>query len=202
MLKKIFPVIEHINAPSALTTLGLLMGAATAYFIKHGELRWAILCLFICGILDLADGFVASRLNQITKFGQQMDSLVDFFTCCIMPIVIVYVYFYESRFVIGAMVFYAVCGLWRLSYFNILPQSTDPAEKRCFTGLPVPGAMMVVTMVFWAVLRFELPVWILGAAFLFLGFMMISFVKLRKYGLWQQIMWGVGVIFMVLVFVL
>ncbi|MCL2203696.1 MAG: CDP-alcohol phosphatidyltransferase family protein [Defluviitaleaceae bacterium] len=199
-MKKFFPVIEHINIPSALTTLGLLMGAVTVYFLVHGALRWAILCLFICGVLDLADGLVASRLNKITKFGQQVDSLVDFFTCCIMPIIIVYQFFHENIFVLLAMGFYAICGLWRLAYYNITAQpAAAPGEKKYFTGLPVPGAMMVVTMVFWTVLRFELPAIVMAVVFLAIGVLMISFVKLRKYGLWQQIMWGVGVAFVLYV---
>jgi len=199
MLKKFFPPVAHINAPSALTTLGLIMGAVTAYFLVHGQLRWAILCLFFCGVLDLADGFVASRLNKITPYGRQVDSLVDFFTCCIMPIIVVYQFFYTHWYVLVPMGFYAVCGLWRLAYFNIQPQSTDPHERKYFTGLPVPGAMMVVTMVFWTVLRFDLPAAVMAGTFVFLGFLMISFVKLRKYGLWQQIMWGVGVAFVLYV---
>ncbi|MCL2500808.1 MAG: CDP-alcohol phosphatidyltransferase family protein [Defluviitaleaceae bacterium] len=195
MIKKYFPVLNHVNLPGVITTLGLMMGAVTAYFLLHGELRWAILCLFFCGVFDLADGLVASRLGKVTDFGRQLDSLVDFFTCCIMPVIIVYRFFFDNLFIIIAMGFYAMCGLWRLAYYNIQPPPTDPAAKRYFTGLPVPGAMMGVTMVFWMVLRFELPEWILAVTFLGIGFLMISFVKLRKYGLWQQILWLVGVAF-------
>jgi phosphatidylserine synthase len=193
--------MKHINLPGVITTLGLMMGAVTAYFLFHGELRWVILCLFICGVFDLLDGLVASRLKKVTDFGRQLDSLVDFFTCCIMPIIIVYRFFHESLFVIIAMGFYTMCGLWRLAYYNIQAPSADPEAKRYFTGLPVPGAMMVVTMVFWTVLRFDLPVWILAATFLGIGFLMISFVKLRKYGLWQQVMWLIGFAFVAYVIV-
>jgi phosphatidylserine synthase len=201
MIKKYFPVLGHINIPGVITTLGLLMGAVTAYFLFHGDLKWVILCLFICGIFDLADGLAASWLKQVSDFGRQLDSLVDFFTCCIMPIIIVYRFFYESPAVITAMGFYAVCGLWRLAYYNIQAPPADPAAKKYFTGLPVPGAMMGVTMMFWTVLRYGLPDWILALAFLGIGTLMVSFVKLRKYGLWQQIMWLIGVGFVVFVFV-
>jgi len=197
MLKKFFPVLEHINFPGILTTMGLMMGAVTAYLLMHGELRWAILALFLCGVLDLADGFAASRLNQITKFGQQVDSLVDFFTCCIMPIFMVYLFFYENWLVVGAMAFYAMCGLWRLAYYNILTeQPALPGGRKYFTGLPVPGAMMVITMTFWAVMRFGLPVWLMAIAFVAIGLLMVSYIKLIKYGPWQRILWGVGLIFM------
>jgi CDP-diacylglycerol--serine O-phosphatidyltransferase len=200
MIKKVFPVLNHINIPAVITTLGLLMGAITAYFFFHGDLKWAILCLFFCGVLDLADGLVAARLNQITAFGRQLDSMVDFFTCCIMPIIIVYQFFHESLLIIITMGFYALCGLWRLAFFNIqATPAADSGTKKYFTGLPVPGAMMAVTMVFWTVLRFDLPGWVLALTFLVIGLMMISFVKLRKYGLWQQVMWVMGVAFVVYV---
>lgn len=200
-MKKYFPVLAHINFPSMLTTTGLLMGAVTAWLLVHrqDDLRWAVLALFICGVLDLADGLAASRLNRITKFGQQVDSLVDFFTCCIMPIWLVYLFFYEHVFVIVAMGFYAMCGLWRLAYYNIIAQSVEKEGKKYFTGLPVPGAMMVVTMVFWFLQRFDGPAWVMGLTFLCIGLLMISFVKLRKYGPWQWILWAVGCGFMVYV---
>ncbi|MCL2603391.1 MAG: CDP-alcohol phosphatidyltransferase family protein [Defluviitaleaceae bacterium] len=201
MIKKYFPVLNHINLPGVITTLGLMMGAVTAYFILHGDLRWAILCLFFCGVFDLADGLVASRLGKVTDFGRQLDSLVDFFTCCIMPIIIVFRFFHENIFIVIAMGFYAMCGLWRLAYYNIQAPPADPAAKKYFTGLPVPGAMMAVTMVFWTVLRFDLPEWILAVTFLGIGFLMVSFVKLRKYGLWQQILWLIGVAFVAYVIV-
>jgi len=202
-MTKFFPVMAHINFPSVLTTTGLLMGAVTAFLLVHrqDDLRWAVLALFFCGVLDLADGLAASRMKKITQFGQQVDSLVDFFTCCIMPIWLVYLFFYENYFVIGAMAFYAICGLWRLAYYNITPQSVEKDGKKYFTGLPVPGAMMLVTMVFWFLHRFDGPQWLMGAAFLCIGVLMISFIKLRKYGPWQRILWAVGCGFMVYVMV-
>ena len=202
-MEKLFPVLKHINFPSVLTTTGLLMGAVTAWLLMHrqDDLRWAVLALFFCGVLDLADGLAASRLGKITEFGKQVDSLVDFFTCCIMPIIIVHQFFYDNAFVIGAVAIYAICGLWRLANFNITPQSVDKDGKKYFIGLPVPGAMMVVTMVFWFLQNYGGSQWIMGAAFLFLAFMMISFIKLRKYGAWQWIIWVVGCAFVVFVLV-
>lgn len=202
-MKKYFPVMAHINFPSMLTTMGLLMGAVTAWMLVHrqDDLRWAVLALFFCGVLDLADGLAASRFNRITKFGQQVDSLVDFFTCCIMPIWLVYLFFYDSWFVIAAMAFYAICGLWRLAYYNITPQSANADGKKYFIGLPVPGAMMVVTMAFWFLNKFSGPSWVMGVTLLCLGVLMISFLKLRKYGPWQRILWAVGCGFMVYVLV-
>jgi CDP-diacylglycerol--serine O-phosphatidyltransferase len=202
MLKKTFPVLNHINLPGAITTFGLLVGAVTAYLLKHGELRWAILCLFICGVLDLMDGFVASRTGKVTKFGQQADSLVDFFTCCVMPIWMVYIFFHQSAFVMIAMGFYAVCGMWRLAYYNISnPTDAEPGEKKYFSGLPVPGAMMVVTMTVWFAVRFTLPPAVMAVTFLVIGALMVSKLRLRKYGPWQQALWVIGTAFVVYVVV-
>jgi len=202
-MMKIFPVLKHINFPSVLTTTGLLMGALTAWLLVHrqDDLRWAVLALFFCGVLDLADGLAASRMGKITEFGKQVDSLVDFFTCCIMPIIIVYLFFSDYVFVIIAVAVYAICGLWRLANFNITAQSVDKDGKKYFIGLPVPGAMMVVTMVFWFLLYYNGPGWVMGVTLLFLAFMMISFVKLRKYGPWQWILWAVGCAFLIFVWV-
>jgi CDP-diacylglycerol--serine O-phosphatidyltransferase len=196
-MKKFFPVLEYINLPNLFTTLGLVFGVAACYFLIERDLRGIFICLFFASSMDLLDGFFATKLDQQTLFGQYADALVDFFICCIMPILIVYTFLGSGLLLISSVTFFSICGLWRLAYFNVVA-----GEKRnYYTGLPAPGAMMLVMMIVWSIVQYDLPVWIGIVAFYLIGLFMVSFIKLVKYALWQKLMWVVGLIFVIVVVV-
>jgi phosphatidylserine synthase len=100
---------------------------------------------------------------------------------------------FNNVIIIAAMIFYAICALWRLAYYNIIE-----ADKY-FTGLPVPGSMMTVTMSVWCVHVLRFPMWISAVVFFLIGVAMISGIQLKKYGMWQKVMSVISVVFLVAV---
>jgi CDP-diacylglycerol--serine O-phosphatidyltransferase len=195
---RLFPALRHMNIPNAITTLGMVFGIFACYFLTQNDLRMAIVFLFFAGVMDLVDGFVAAKLKQQTEFGQYVDTLVDFFTCGVIPIWMVFDLlvggaFWDNVVIVCALIFYCMCALWRLAYYNIIE-----ADKY-FTGLPVPGAMMIVIMSVWCVVTLGLPVWVSAVTFFGIGILMISGVQLKKYGLWQKLMGGASFVFLILV---
>jgi CDP-diacylglycerol--serine O-phosphatidyltransferase len=194
-MSKLFPVLKHFNLPNLITTGGLIFGIIACYFLTLGDLTMAIFFLFFAGVMDLVDGWVAAKLNQLSEFGQYLDTMVDFFTCVIIPVWMVFDLIVQGDIrgnilIVVALCFYCMCGLWRLSYYNLT------RNKGSFTGLPVPGAMMCVTIVIWFVTRDVLPVFAMSITFALLGTLMVSSINLRKYGPWQIIMGLVGLAFM------
>jgi phosphatidylserine synthase len=148
--------------------------------------------------MDLLDGFFAVKLNLGTRFGQYVDSLNDFFICCILPMLIAFTFIGASPLVFAGLIFYCACGLWRLAHFDVLL-----AENRdYFTGMPVPSGMGFGMMGIWLTVKFGLPTWVPMLVFIAAGFLMISFFELKKYGIWQKVLviGGVGFIIAVLVF--
>jgi CDP-diacylglycerol--serine O-phosphatidyltransferase len=197
-MKKYFPVLEYINIPNLITTMGLVFGIIACYFVTAHSLKFAMLCMALAASMDLLDGFFASKLNQETRFGQYVDTLVDFFICCILPLFIVYTFMGASPVIFAGLIFYCGCGLWRLAYFDVLL-----AEKRnYFTGMPVPGGMLLVMMAVWSVVYFDLPHWMGMIVFFLTGFLMISHIRLDKYGLWQKLMGLAGVIFLIMILII
>lgn len=197
---KFFPALRHLNIPNAITTLGMIFGIAACYFLTQQDLQMAMVLLFCAGVMDLVDGFVATKLNQQTEFGQYVDTLVDFFICGIMPIWLVFDLLvsadnpiFDNIIIVAGLIIYCMCALWRLAYYNIIE-----ADKY-FTGLPVPGSMMVVSMSVWCVHTIGFPMWFSAAAFFIIGVLMISGIQLKKYGLWQKAMAAFSVLFLVLV---
>ena len=195
-ITKLFPALTHFNIPNIVTTLGLIFGIAACYYLVDRNLRAAMVCLLFAGVCDLGDGFFATKLNQQSRFGQALDSLVDFFICVIMPVWIVHAFVGDSWPARIGLVFYCICGLWRLAYYTI-----NEADKS-FTGLPVPSAMMLVIMATWSIVYSGFPEWVLTATFAITGVLMMSCIRLKKYGKWQIIMAGIGLAFFIMVLVM
>jgi len=171
-------------------------GVVACHFIVVGNIKMVFICIFLATFMDLLDGFFAGKLDQRTEFGQQADSLVDFFVCCIVPMLVVQVFIGNSPVVLVSLIFYCMCGLWRLAHYNVIE------SKSYFTGLPVPGGLLVTAMAIWSVVYFGLPAWLCTVVFFAAGILMVSGIKLEKYGLWQKIMWGLALVFLVLAIML
>jgi CDP-diacylglycerol--serine O-phosphatidyltransferase len=189
------------NMPKTMPRVVMAFGIFACFFFSRQNLRMAIILLFAAGLMDFVDGFVASKLKQQTEFGQYVDTLVDFFTCGIVPVWMVFDLlvgeaFFDNILIIVALIFYCMCALWRLAYYNIIE-----ADK-FFTGLPVPGSMMMVTMAVWCVVTFEVvPIYLAVAMFFIIGTLMISGITLKKYGMWQKAMSFLAIPFLILVLI-
>lgn len=198
-----FPALKHLNIPNAITTLGMVCGVVACLFIAWQDFRMAAVFLTLAGLMDFIDGFVATKLKQQTEFGQYVDTLVDFFTCGIIPCIIVVnllvsdaIPLHENIIIIIAMLFYVSCALWRLAYYNIVE-----ADKY-FVGLPVPGSMMMVTFSMWCYLTFPVvTIYLPVVVFLLIGAAMVSGIKLPKYGLWQKIMGVMCGVFLLIILI-
>jgi len=192
-LETYFPAAKHANIPNVITSLGLVFGIFACYYLTQRDLRMAIIFLFFSAVMDACDGFVASKLNQQSEFGKYLDTLVDFFTCCIIPIWMVHDFLGNSPIIVGALIVYCICGLWRLAYYNIIE-----ADKT-FTGLPVPGAMMIITIAIWIVVQEGVHLWLAAGTMFVVGLLMISGIKLKKYGIWQIVLGLSGLVFLAVV---
>ena len=195
-MKKIFPPFEYVNVPNGITTLGLVFAIGACYFITRQDFRLMAVCLFFCAVMDLVDGWFATKLNQHTILGKHIDTLVDYFTCVIMPVWILLLFFEApSPIIIAGLVLYCICGTWRLSYYNI------SGKGEYFSGIPVPASMMAVIITFWGIIVHGLPEWVIVIAFVIIGPLMISGVKLKKYGIWHKSTAAFGVIAFLLIII-
>lgn len=189
-MKKYFPILHNINLPNMVTTLGLIFGVMACYYLFEGKLRESLVCLFFASLMDLIDGFFAVKLNQRTLFGKYADSLVDFFICCIIPMLMAFVFLDGNFLLFLCLGFYCVCGMWRLANFNTITE-----KQTHFTGLPVPGAMLFVTITIWFAHQYGSPVWVCMLVFFKTGLLMVSPLKLKKYGIGQKALWLVWLLF-------
>ncbi|MCW8923484.1 MAG: CDP-alcohol phosphatidyltransferase family protein [Gammaproteobacteria bacterium] len=70
---------EHIvNLPNLVSLIRILMAPVLFYFAITQQPYWFIAVLLFAEFTDVLDGFLARRLNQITKMGSHLDSWGDF----------------------------------------------------------------------------------------------------------------------------
>jgi CDP-diacylglycerol--serine O-phosphatidyltransferase len=129
--------------PNTLTLGGMFCGfyAILASFKGHYAYgAWAIL---IAIIFDGLDGWVARLTNSTTKFGIELDSLSDLISFGVAPAVLIYSWGLQpfGRVGWGAAFLFVICGALRLARYNVQMGTT---ESKAFTGLPIPGAGIVV----------------------------------------------------------
>ena len=77
--------MKLFTIPNVMTLGNLLCGCLGIVFVFEGNLLYASYLIFIAGILDFLDGFVARLLHQHSEIGKQLDSLADMVTFGVLP---------------------------------------------------------------------------------------------------------------------
>ena len=62
--------------PNAITMLRMVLSVALLFLLR--QTLALMLVYLLCGITDIADGFIARRFKLATAFGAKLDSLADF----------------------------------------------------------------------------------------------------------------------------
>ena len=133
-----------------LTYTSLISGVLGMRFAYIGELTPAILCLIFSGVCDMFDGVVARTKKNRTEveksFGIQIDSLSDVICFGVAPAVFLYFCGVNTVCGIAALVFYILCAVIRLAFFNVLETKRQTNEDGCakaYRGLPVTTSAIV-----------------------------------------------------------
>lgn len=172
-----------------LTFIGLLSAVFGMVQAMAGHFRIAICCLAFSGLCDAFDGRVArtkkDRTTAETLNGIQLDSLCDVICFGIFPIMICTLL--GVRGIPGAIAvgIYAVCGVTRLAWFNVLETEelySGIKGERVYHGLPITSISVILPLVF--LLSFAVPEsWmhiILTLTLLITGILFVVNFKMRK----------------------
>jgi len=132
-----------IVVPSLFTLFNLFFGIWAIVLASRGEFYRAGWYIFFAGILDTLDGRVARLSKTGTRFGAELDSLVDVVSFGVAPAFLIY----QLEFASGGQAewifcyFYVMAAAIRLARFNITQAGR---AKRSFIGLPSPAAGMTL----------------------------------------------------------
>ena len=77
--------MKHL--PNAISALRFLGAVCLLFFRVESRAFWAI--YFVCGLSDMADGYLARKLGCESKTGAMLDSLADlaFVICCCFKLI-------------------------------------------------------------------------------------------------------------------
>ena len=142
------PSMRHVVVvmPSAFTLGNLFFGFWAIVSAFNGNFRWAAWFIVFAGILDMLDGRVARLSGTGTRFGAELDSLVDVISFGVAPALLMYFLDFSNagRFAWILCYIYVVAVALRLARFNVL--SAGKPSTGWFTGMPSPSAGMTLAV--------------------------------------------------------
>ena len=131
-----------IIVPSALTIGNLFFGMWAIISAAAGDFNRAAWLIVFAGITDTLDGRVARATKTGSKFGEELDSLVDAISFGVAPALIIYHLFLVDGDYSWIVAFWYVSAcVIRLARFNV---EQAGRAKVAFHGLPSPSAGMTL----------------------------------------------------------
>ena len=132
-----------IVVPSLFTLFNLFFGIWSMVLATRGEFYRASWFIVFAGILDTLDGRVARISGTGTRFGAELDSLVDIVSFGVAPAFLMFQVEFAGA---GSAAwifcyFYVMAAAIRLARFNVTQAGRT---KSYFIGLPSPAAGMTV----------------------------------------------------------
>jgi len=130
--------------PSAFTLGNLFFGFWAIVSAFNGNFLWAGWFIVFAGILDMLDGRIARLSNTGSRFGAELDSLVDLISFGMAPALLIYFLDFSGagKFAWLLSYIYVTAVALRLARFNVL--SAGKPSTGWFTGLPSPAAGMTL----------------------------------------------------------
>lgn len=173
--------------PSAFTLGNLFFGVYAMVAATRGDFMWAGWCVVFAGTLDVLDGSVARFTRTGSRFGAELDSLVDAISFGVAPGFIMFqLFFTDTQWSWIVSFVYVTAVVVRLARFNV---EQGGEAKKHFNGLPSPAAgMTLATFYPWTQTAFfdqnfaDLP-WpqIMPVGVMLIGVLLVSHVPYARF---------------------
>jgi CDP-diacylglycerol--serine O-phosphatidyltransferase len=177
-----------IALPNGFTLANLFFGIFAIVAASRGDFDAAARFIVFGAIADALDGRIARATNSGSRFGEELDSLVDAISFGTAPALIMYFAVFQStRWEWIFCFFFTACAVMRLARFNVMQAGRKTTH---FQGLPSPAAGGILATYYWfsqtplytETVVADLP-WhqLLRFLMLGLGMLMISNVQYAKF---------------------
>lgn len=137
-----------VVVPSIFTLANLFFGVWAVVLASRGDFYRAGWYIVIAGVLDMLDGRVARMSQTGSRFGAELDSLVDIVSFGVAPATLIYFLLLhdQGQFAWVFSYGFVVCAALRLARYNAQEDSDEspPSGGGAFTGLPSPAAGMTL----------------------------------------------------------
>src|SRR6188768_519001 len=133
--------------PNGFTLFNLFCGIYAVVLASRGRFGTAALFIVIGGVADSLDGRIARATGTGSRFGEELDSLVDAISFGLAPAIIMFFAALKTDGNDWIYVFiFASCAVIRLARFNV---EQAGRSKTHFHGLPSPAAGLTLATYYW-----------------------------------------------------
>ena len=136
--------------PNGLTLFNLFCGIYAIVLAIRGDLKSAPTFIVLGGIADVLDGRVARATGTGSRFGEELDSLVDAISFGFAPALIMYIGLMglpkAGNWEWLLVFIFTSCAVMRLARFNV---EQAGRKKTHFHGLPSPAAGLTLATYYW-----------------------------------------------------
>jgi CDP-diacylglycerol--serine O-phosphatidyltransferase len=108
-----------------------------------------VIAITIASIIDTIDGRIARLIKGTSKFGAELDSLIDFINFGVAPAITVYIWILKDLGNIGwlLVLFHSVACCLRLARFNLgSKMNNEKWRENFFTGVPSPAGAGILLL--------------------------------------------------------
>jgi len=146
--------------PNILTLGGVCLGISSIKFSIDGNFSLAVTLILFAAILDALDGRIARLIKGTSEFGKELDSLTDFVSFGIAPVLILYFWELNNYGKLGWAIalIYSVCCVVRLARFNLTKfDEKQEWKNNFFEGVPSPaGGLIILTPLIYELTNYNL----------------------------------------------
>ena len=135
--------------PSIISILGLCVGISSIKFALNSQFDYAVIAITIASIIDTIDGKIARLIKGTSKFGAELDSLIDFINFGVAPAITVYIWILKDLGNVGwlLVLFHSVACCLRLARFNLGSKIIhEKWRENFFTGVPSPAGAGILLL--------------------------------------------------------
>jgi CDP-diacylglycerol--serine O-phosphatidyltransferase len=133
--------------PNGLTLANLMCGIYAIVLATRGEFGLAPFFIVLGGVADTLDGRVARATGTGSRFGEELDSLVDAISFGFAPALLMFLAVPKAGNWEWLLVFFFTsCAVMRLARFNV---EQAGRSKTHFHGLPSPAAGLTLATYYW-----------------------------------------------------
>jgi len=135
--------------PSIISILGLCVGISSIKFALNSQFDYAVIAITIASIIDTIDGRIARLIKGTSKFGAELDSLIDFINFGVAPAITVYIWILKDLGNAGwlLVLFHSVACCLRLARFNLGSKTNNEKwRENFFTGVPSPAGAGILLL--------------------------------------------------------
>ncbi len=183
-------MIGFYNYTVIVTYLGFLFALCGIMTCQQNPSLGVIFLIF-SGVCDMFDGAIArtrKRTDEEKRFGIQIDSLADLTSFGVLPACIGYAIGLQKPWQMVILLGYALAGLIRLAYFNVMEeirQDKEGGKRKYYDGLPITTASLILSLTYFVTMELapQAVTGVFGTMMAVTGICFIAPIKVKKLSL-------------------